>query len=70
MLIRVTIGPDQRRLPTPRAITTTEVINAIVDSKPIMIFARLDNGMVSVGLNAEEFVSDTYRYAKTITLPA
>ena len=46
------------RLPTPLAITTTEVIRAIVDSSAIRSFARLLSGIVSVGLNADEFVSD------------
>jgi hypothetical protein len=31
------------------------------DSKPIIAFARSDSGMVSVGLKAIEFVSETYR---------
>ena len=64
---RVHIGPRADggvhwpRLPTPFAITSTEMTRAEVDSMPIRIFARVESGMVSVGLNAEELVNDTYR---------
>ena len=49
------------RMPTPRAITRTEVIRAATDSTDMNSFARVDSGIVSVGLNAVEFVMDTYR---------
>ncbi|MFC7646906.1 hypothetical protein ACFQX6_44975 [Streptosporangium lutulentum] len=40
-------------------MTTTESTSADTDSAAMSIFARADSGMVSVGLNAEEFVTDT-----------
>ncbi len=46
---------------TPRAMTSTDVISAAVACTPISSFVRGRNGIVSVGLNADEFVSDTYR---------
>ena len=49
-----------RRL-TPREIASTESSRADTDSAAIRSFARGDNGMVSVGLNAEELVIETYR---------
>ena len=49
------------REPTARAITNSEVISAAVACIPIRIFARLVNGIVSVGLNALEFVVDRNR---------
>jgi hypothetical protein len=47
-----------RRL-TPLAITMTDSTIADTDSVAISIFARCDSGMVSVGLKAEELVTDT-----------
>ena len=44
---------------TPRAMTMTDSISADTDSVAISIFARCESGIVSVGLNAEEFVTDT-----------
>jgi hypothetical protein len=44
----------------PREITSTDSIRADTDSAAIRSFARGDSGMVSVGLNADEFVTDTY----------
>ena len=52
--------PEPRE-PTARAITNSDVINAAVACIPIRIFARLVNGIVSVGLNALEFVVDKNR---------
>ena len=49
------------REPTARAMTSSEVSNAAVASTPMRILALLLNGIVSVGLNALEFVVDTYR---------
>ena len=49
------------RAPTARAMTSSEVISAAVACTPIRILTRLVNGMVSVGLNALEFVVDRYR---------
>jgi hypothetical protein len=46
------------RAPTARATTINEVSSAVVASIPINAFARLVNGMVSVGLNALELVVD------------
>ena len=46
---------------TPRAMTRTDSMRAETDSSAINILARGDSGMVSVGLNAEEFVTETYR---------
>jgi len=42
-------------------MTSSEVTNAAVACTPIRILARLVNGMVSVGLNALEFVVDKYK---------
>ena len=47
--------------PTARAMTSSDVSRAAVASTPMRIFARLVNGIVSVGLNALELVSDRYR---------
>lgn len=47
--------------PTARAITSRDVSSAAVASMPINALAREDSGMVSVGLNALELVSETYR---------
>jgi hypothetical protein len=44
---------------TPREIASTESSKADTDSVAISSFARGDNGMVSVGLNAEELVTET-----------
>jgi pimeloyl-ACP methyl ester carboxylesterase len=46
---------------TPRAITSTDRTIAETDSVPIRSLARGERGMVSVGLNAEELVTETYR---------
>lgn len=54
-------GHPPPRAPTARAMTSSDVINAGVACTPIRIFARLANGIVSVGLNALEFVVDRYR---------
>ena len=40
-------------------MTMTDSISADTDSVAISILARCDRGIVSVGLNAEEFVTDT-----------
>ena len=56
-----TVHPPAPRAPTARAMTRREVTNAAVACTPIRIFARLVNGIVSVGLNALEFVVDTYK---------
>ena len=56
-----TVHPPAPRAPTARAMTRREVTNAAVAWTPIRIFARLVNGIVSVGLNALEFVVDRYR---------
>jgi hypothetical protein len=53
--------PPAPKTPTARAMTRREVTNAAVACTPIRIFARLVNGIVSVGLNALEFVVDRYR---------
>src|SRR6478609_2763394 len=50
--------PPPPRAPTARAITSNDVINAAVACTAIRILARLVNGIVSVGLNALEFVVD------------
>jgi len=47
--------------PTARATITRVTINAAVACSPINILARVLSGMVSVGLNALELVSDRYR---------
>lgn len=55
-------GPgSQFSRPTPREMTRTDKTIAETDSAPINSLARCDNGMVSVGLNADEFVTDTYK---------
>lgn len=51
-------GSHPSRL-TPLAITMTESTMADTDSIAINSFARCDNGMVSVGLNADELVTET-----------
>jgi hypothetical protein len=53
--------PPAPNAPTARAMTSSEVSSAAVASIPISVLARLVSGMVSVGLNALEFVSDRYR---------
>lgn len=40
-------------------MTRTDSTMADTDSVAISIFARCERGMVSVGLNAEEFVTET-----------
>ena len=47
--------------PTARAITSSDVSRAAVAWMPINILARVESGIVSVGLNALELVSETYR---------
>jgi hypothetical protein len=44
-----------------RAATSRIVIAEIEDSAIIISFARRVSGIVSVGLNAIEFVKETYR---------
>ena len=39
----------------------SETMSADVDWTLMSSLARVDSGMVSVGLKAEEFVSETYR---------
>ena len=52
--------PDQLPSdPTAKATSTSDMSNAAVAWTPIRIFALLLSGMVSVGLNALEFVRDT-----------
>jgi hypothetical protein len=46
------LRPPPPRAPTARAITSNDVISAAVACSAIKIFARLVNGIVSVGLNA------------------
>lgn len=46
---------------TARETIRPSVTNETSDWIPITIFARGDSGIVSVGLNAVAFVSDTYR---------
>jgi hypothetical protein len=53
--------PGQWMRLTPRAMTRTDSTIAETDSAAISIFARADSGIVSVGLNAEELVTETYR---------
>ena len=61
-LIAVSIGVQPPpRAPTARAMTSSEVMSAAVAWMPMSILARLVRGMVSVGLNALEFVVDRYR---------
>ena len=55
---RAAAGRHLSRL-TPRAMTRTDSISAETDSTAISILARGDSGIVSVGLNAEEFVTET-----------
>ena len=40
-------------------MTMTDSISADTDSTDMSTFARWDSGMVSVGLNADELVTDT-----------
>jgi hypothetical protein len=47
--------------PTPKEMTSTDSVSAETDSTAMSSFARTDKGMVSVGLNAEELVTETYR---------
>ena len=69
LLVRGKCGHKQRRYlprqpprePTARAMTSREMSNAEVACTPISALARIDSGMVSVGLKALELVSDTYR---------
>ena len=42
-------------------MTSTDSMSAETDSMPMSILARGERGIVSVGLNAELFVTDTYR---------
>lgn len=51
----------QWRMLTARAITRSEVTKAAIACMPIITLARVDSGMVSVGLKAVEFVTETYR---------
>jgi hypothetical protein len=50
---------DYPNEPTARAMTSNDVSRAAVASMPIRILARLESGIVSVGLKALEFVVDT-----------
>ena len=43
---------------TPRAMTSTDSMSAETDSSAISSLARGDRGMVSVGLKADEFVTE------------
>jgi hypothetical protein len=47
------------RMFTARAATSKTVTAESADSRPIIAFARRDNGIVSVGLNAIAFVNET-----------
>ena len=47
------------RPPTALAMTSKETIRAELAWMPISSLARLDSGIVSVGLKAELLVSDT-----------
>ena len=47
------------REPTARAMTISEVNRAADASTPMSSLARVDSGIVSVGLNALEFVVET-----------
>ena len=49
------------RPPTALAITKRDTMRAELAWMPISILARLDRGIVSVGLNAELLVIETYR---------
>lgn len=51
----------QCRMLTARAMTRSEVRRAETLSRLIRSLARVDRGMVSVGLKAVELVTDTYR---------
>ncbi|ROP47887.1 hypothetical protein EDD94_7600 [Streptomyces sp. PanSC9] len=51
----------QCRMLTARAMTRREVSRAETLSTLISSFARLESGIVSVGLNAVELVKETYR---------
>jgi hypothetical protein len=42
-------------------MTSTDSIRAETDSIPIRILARGESGMLSVGLKADEFVTEMYR---------
>ena len=42
-------------------MTRTDTTSALVHSTPMSSFARPVSGIVSVGLNAVELVSETYR---------
>jgi hypothetical protein len=53
-------GADDRRL-IARATTITPSVRLIADSTSISIFAHWVSGIVSVGLNAVEFVYERYR---------
>jgi len=44
---------------TPREITRMDSSNAETDSTAMSVLARGESGIVSVGLNAEEFVTET-----------
>lgn len=46
---------------TARAMTSNDVSSAATLCTAISTFAREDSGIVSVGLNAVELVTDTYR---------
>ena len=54
-----TVGPRYLSRLTPREMTRTDSISAETDSRAISILARGESGMVSVGLKADEFVTDT-----------
>jgi hypothetical protein len=55
------VPPDHCSRLTPREMTRTESSSAETDSVPIRSLARGESGMVSVGLNAEELVTEMYR---------
>ncbi len=57
-------GPRRRRRDyfsrlTPREMASTESSSAVIDSAAINSLARGESGIVSVGLNAEELVTET-----------
>ena len=51
----------QLRMFTARAPSTAIVASEAIDCTPISIFVLVRRGSVSVGLNAVEFVNETYK---------
>ncbi len=60
-VLDVSFGRQCGSRPTPKETTSTDNSSADTDSTAISSLARTDNGMVSVGLNAEELVIETYK---------